>query len=236
MRTGGRARRLARDLAAAFVAFFLVFGVGYLFGRWTFPEFDAVPEFEAASEFDAAGELPGEEPVPSEDVSESAAEVSIASLRDALDDMEPPAALLAATGVVEGRLVFDGGESLSSGFLPVEFGEGEELTVDVNARFTGAGTTLTIVTDALAVGEERSESISVVLSTGGMMFFSQAEMCTIELQNLGFTTEASNMGFGQITKPFFDGHLTCMDVPELRSGELVTFKAVFELRNAAANP
>lgn len=234
MRTGGRARHLARDLAAAFVAFFLVFGVGYLFGRWTFPEFDAVPE--AASEFDAAGESPVDGTASSEEAVESTAEVSIESLRDALADMDPPAALLAASGVVEGRLVFDGGESLSSGFLPVEFGEGEELAVDVNVRFTGGGTTLTIVTDALAVGEERSEGISVVLSTDGMMFFSQAGMCTIELQDLGFTAEASNMGIGQITKPFFEGHLTCVDVPELRSGELVTLKAVFELRNASANP
>lgn len=213
MRTEGRVRRLGSDLAAASVAFSLVFGVGFLLGTWMIPPVDAAHELDMA-----AGEIPVEDSAP-------AGEVSLASLRGELADMEPPAALLVAEGVIEGRLVFDRGESLHNVFA-VDIGEGEELTMDVNARFTGGDATLTIVSDALARGEVRSEGVSVVLVAQGMTFFSQAGMCTIELQDLGFKTE--NSIYGQLLVPFFEGHLTCADLSEIRSGELVGLTAVFE--------
>ncbi|HSM02612.1 MAG TPA: hypothetical protein VK960_09285 [Acidimicrobiia bacterium] len=227
MRTERRGRRVIRDVVAAAAAFMIVFAVAYVSGRASIPV-----EIEAAADAAAIGEVPtGGSAVMGDDAFSDPAEASLESLQAQLAAMDPPAALLAATGAVEGRLVLDGGESVSSNFLPVGDHDDEELAMDVNARFSGTDATFTVVADALQIGKPKTESVSVVLSIQGLMFFSQAGMCTVELLDLGYTLEQSI--YGRLSVPYFEGHLACDGVPELRSGEPLSFTAVFELRNTS---
>ncbi|HSM02613.1 MAG TPA: hypothetical protein VK960_09290 [Acidimicrobiia bacterium] len=208
IRDGG-ARRLLRDVGAATVAFVIVFAAGYLGGRAAMPAFRA-----------AVGDVPLE-------ADAGTGEVSIVSLRADLAAAELPAAVLASTGVVEAQMLLDRGESLVSGlFLP---SEDEPEAIDLNTRFTGGDASLTIKADQMAREEARTEGMTIVLTANGMTFNPRAGMCTLELRDFGFTTV--QRPWGQASLPWYGGSLTCRDVPELRSGEPLSFTAVFEYRS-----
>ena len=207
--TGRGTRRLLRDVAAAAVAFAVVFAVGYLGGRAAMPTFRAtVSDLPLET-----GDVPGE--------------ASITSLRADLAAAELPAAVLAATGVIEEQVLLDRGESLVGGLLLPSEDEPEAL--DLNARFTGGGASLTIKADQIGREETRTEGMTIVLTIDGMTFNPRAGMCALELREFGFATV--QRPWGQASLPWYGGSITCTDVPELRSDEMVSFVAVFEYRN-----
>ena len=203
-------RRLARDLMAAIAAFAIVFAVGYIGGRAAMPTFRL-----------AVGELPVED-------TDASGEVSLVDLRADLASLEGPAAVMAATGAIEGRLLLDHAEGLSNNALLLP-SEDEPPALDVHARFTGAEGSLTIKADQMARGEARTEGMTVVFASEGLTFNPRPGMCTLELDDFGFTT--MQRPWGKISVPWYEGSLTCSEVPELRSEQAASFTVVFEMRS-----
>jgi len=205
-----RSRRVARDVSAAFLAFLVVFAVAYVVGRASMP---GLPF--------ALGDLP------LEDAEDSG--TSIASLRADLVALESSGAVVATTGAVEAKLTLDRAESQVPWNWADEVADLDEITLDLHLRLTGSDGTLTIKTDQIGRGEPRTDRMTVVFTTGGMTFNPRSGMCSLELRDVGYTTE--RRPWGEISLPWFDGQLVCTDVPELRSGDVVTFTAVFAYRD-----
>ena len=195
---------------AAIVAFVIVFAVGYIGGRAAMPAFRA-----------AAGDIPLQEV-------DSSGEVSIVALRaDLVSAVDGAGALMAASGAVEGRFLLDRVESLVNGlFLP---SDDEPEAIDLHVRLTGDDAALTIKADQIGRGESRTDGMTVVMTSDGSMFNPTPGMCTLSLDDFGFTT--IQRPWGKASIPWYVGTLTCVEVPELRTDQTVSFTAVFESRS-----
>jgi hypothetical protein len=199
-----------RDLLFGLVAFLVVFATVYIVGRAAMPVFrSALGDIELADAGDGG-----------------AGEVSVVALRADLAPFERPVALLQASGAVDGRVLLGHGEAQGGFFLPDDFEEGSVVPVDVNVRFSGSGAVLTLIADQMPVDEPRSEGMTVVLTSGGQTFNAARGACTLELIDSGYSI--LSRPWGQVLTPHFAGHLACGEVSELRSGNLVSFVAVFD--------
>lgn len=106
-----------------------------------------------------------------------------------------------------------------------------ELPAFVGAKFSGSGFVLTIDAGEVAIGEEWSVVGAMVLTdpTGGSFFGTHGE-CALRLWTAGWSTES--LGFGsplRVVRSTFSGELRCVDVPEIRTGTLVSLVAAFRL-------
>jgi len=203
-------RRLARDLMAAVAAFVVVFAVGYIGGRAAMPSFRL-----------AVGDLPVQG-------TDATAEVSTTELLADLAALDGPGAVMAASGAIESRLLLDHGEGLSNNALLLP-SDDEPSALDVHARFTGAEGSLTIKADQMERGEARTEGMTIVFASDGLTFNPRPGMCTLRLDDFGFTT--LQRPWGKVSVPWYEGSLTCSEVPELRTEQAVSFTVVFEMRS-----
>jgi hypothetical protein len=201
------------DLLVGLVGFWLVFSTSYAVGRAAMPSFrSALDDIEFAN--------PG---------SEGAGQVSILAMRAELAPLERPAALLEASGGVDGRFVLDHGESAASTggfFFPSDIAGDSEGAIDVSVRFSGPGAALTLVADQMPINQPRNDRLTIVLTSDGQTFNAARGACTLELIESGYST--LTRPWGQVSIPHFAGHLACNDVSELRSGTLVSFVVVFD--------
>jgi hypothetical protein len=206
MNAARRSRRVARDVSAASLAFLVVFAVAYVVGRAAMP---GLPFAPGDLSLEGAGD----------------SGTSIASLRADLVALDSSGAVVATSGAVEAKLTLDRAESQVPWNWADEVADLDEITLDLHLRLTGSDGTLTIKTDQIGRDEPRTDRMTVVFTTGGMTFNPRSGMCSLELRDVGYTTE--QRPWGEISLPRFDGQLVCTDVPELRSGDAVTFWAVF---------
>lgn len=208
-----RGHRALRDLGVGLIGFALILAVSHTVGRAMVPSF---PQALGNIEIPRVGDG-------------GSSEVSVVSLRADLAPLERPVALLQASGAVDGRLLLDRGESQGGIFLPEDYEEGDELLlVDVNVRFSGSGSALTVVADQMPTDQPRSEGMTVVLTSGQQTFTAGRGACTLELVESGYTV--LSRPWGQVLVPHFAGSLVCDEVSELRSGDLVSFIAVFDYK------
>jgi hypothetical protein len=219
----GTKRSRGGDLLAALITFSLVFGVTYIAGRAFMPSFrSGIAGLVAEA---ANGARPPSEAAPDSADSDS---ILLADLRVDLTSLGAPAVIDVA-GAIDGRYVLEHADAPVV-WVPLR-GEapepGEGFPIDVDIRFSAADTTLTVVADQAEAGVPRSERLTVVLTTAGRSFVAHPGECSLELLRSGYSTQ-SNPYVGEIIVAFFTGQVLCRDVGDIRSGETVSFTAVFD--------
>jgi hypothetical protein len=198
-------RAAIRDLVVAVSGFAITFSLIFVMGRVFIPSFGAtIGDVDIA----ATGGSP------------------LLDLRTDLAALHPPAAVLEATGALEGRFVLDRTVFVSRFGRPRNIvNVGKDVPVDIDVKFSAGGLILTLVAEQVPVGEPRRDRMTVVVTADGQTFSAQPGSCAIELFESGVLTR--NTGLGQAISPSYSGQVTCTDVAEIRSGALVSFTAVF---------
>jgi hypothetical protein len=137
-------------------------------------------------------------------------------------------ALLEVGGEVEGRFAL-GSAQASPVWIPLQGDPpepGEGFPVDVHVRFLAADATLTVVADQAEAGVARSDRLTVILTTEGRTFASRSGQCSLELTSAGHAGQ-TNPWVGLIIVPYYSGQVRCTDVGDLRTGDTISFVAVF---------
>jgi hypothetical protein len=219
---GALRRNRGGDLLAAVVAFLLVFSVTYIAGRASMPSFrSSIAELMA----EAQRQRPSSETTPDAVESDS---TLLTELRVELTALRAPA-VMELVGAIDGRYVLEHADApvvwVPLRGAPPEPGEG--FPIDIDIRFSAADTTLTLVANQAEAGVPRSEGLTVVLTTAGRSFVAHPGECSLELHRSGYATQ-SNPYVGEIIVAFFTGQVLCRDVGDIRSGETVSFTAVFD--------
>ena len=193
------------DLRVAVIGFGVVFAVVYAMGRVFLPSIGATI---------AHLDLPADDS-------------PVLDLRLHLATLHPPAAVLDATGALEGRFALDRTVFVSPFGRPERIVNiGIDVPVDIDVKFSGGGVVLTLVAEQVAVGEPRLDRMTVVLTVEERTFSAKPGNCAIDLSKSGVLTR--NTGLGRAISPSYSGQVTCSDVAELRTGTLISFTAVFE--------
>ncbi|MEX0825989.1 MAG: hypothetical protein WD184_04440 [Acidimicrobiia bacterium] len=101
--------------------------------------------------------------------------------------------------------------------------------VDVNARYSRGGGTLAVIAGQAMAGQARTAAMTVLFTIDGQSFTSRSGDCSLELSRSGYHLDLTPTGAAGlvIATPYFTGHVICKDVAEIRSGETVSFTAVF---------
>lgn len=203
----------------AFVAMVLsLFGLIYVVGRASIPTFRSAAE-EILAEASATSEAPPPD---------AAEAVLLDDLRrQRLSESVP--AVIDVMGAVDARYALEQAHAPTV-WIPLQGDPpepGEGFPIDVDVRFSTADTTLTVVAGEAEAGVARTDRMTVVLTTGGRSFVADAGECALELGRSGYAS-LLNPWVGEIIVPFFDGQIRCADVADIRSGETVSFAAVFD--------
>lgn len=126
------------------------------------------------------------------------------------------AAVAELSGVVEGRLLLDHVDRYSASLSE----DGQSIHVSVT--FSGAQGLLQLSAVGAAVGVPTSERVNATLTTDGKTFFGKDGVCVLELTQFETDPDAPR-GWE------WAGHVTCTDVPEVRSDGTASFTVVFEV-------
>jgi len=193
-----------------------IFGLVYAVGRASMPTFRSTAERILASSTTEA-------PAPG---TESAALIEALN-RERLSHGVP--AVVDVMGAVEARYAF-GRADAPPVWIPLQ-GEapepGDGFPIDVHVRFIAAEATLTLVAEMAEAGVLRTDGMTVVLSADGRSYVADAGDCALELARSGYAS-VINQWVGEVIVPYFAGQLVCSDVSEIRSGESISFAAVFD--------
>lgn len=203
-----RRERVGRDVLAAAVTFALVLSVVYTAGRVAL-----VP----MSHWELLALAEGVESDP-----------GLSGFFGELDSVAAPAAVIEISGSVEGRFVLDHADvELQFESLRSEDPDyGPNMPVVLDARYSASGVMLTLIADQVDAGQPRTEGMTIAVSVDGRSFNARPGDCTLELSTSGYDPEKSHSGF-MMFWPVFRGHVICIDVPDLRGGEPISFTAVF---------
>ena len=138
--------------------------------------------------------------------------VEIANLPD-------PAAVMYASGAVEGRLLFDG-------IVPhFEWGPGQDTSSnDIDVQYRGSKIQFTLVAKGVIVGDARTDRITAVLTAEGKTFFAHAGECELRVTRFEYLEPTD--GTSRLV-PSFAGVMTCA-VSEVRSGEPLSYTVAFD--------
>jgi hypothetical protein len=194
----------------ALIGFAAIFSVVYAFGRLYIPTFGPTP---LAAVLATQGEA-----------NQSADSRLLHGLHADLLTLPGSAAVVEASGAISQRFVLVNLDSF--GLL---LGEGlptVDSPIDLKLNLSGEGATLSVVSKGVVLGgPQQVARMTVVFSTGGKTFYPPADNCVLEL--LESELLIREVGDGQMWLPDYLGQVSCTDVPEIRTGELVDFTAVF---------
>lgn len=199
-------RRLGKDLGVVVIAFWLVFSAAFLVGRASMPSTSLLSTAVGGSESPLLGEL-----------------------RTDLAALGRSAAAIEVTGAIAGRWVLDN-PNVPYEFVPL----GAEADpyrpgtpIDLDVRYESDGVTLAMVIRQLGPGIVRTEAMTILVAVEGRSFNAHAGDCTVEPTRSGYLPEQTPSGFA-LYWPYFAGHATCTAIADIRSGETISFTAVFE--------
>ena len=201
--------RLRRDLLVALMGFGVVFALVYVMGRAFLPSSDLT-----------------ESVAQSADTEHVLLDELRADLADRVDT-----AVIEVSGAMAGRSVLSHADSpflwVPQGTPPEEHRPGGPVDLDV--RYAGGGVTLAIKADQMEEGQARSERLTIVLNMGRRSFNAHPGECTLELTRSGSVLDPTPTGaVGLLLAwPYFAGHMTCREIADIRSGDTVSFTAVF---------
>ncbi|MEX1208511.1 MAG: hypothetical protein WEE36_07910 [Acidimicrobiia bacterium] len=207
-----RVRSVCMDLLAAVVAFWVIFSVAYVFGRISVPSFRA----PSVASVVAGGEGLGQD----------GGTLLLDDIHLQLAGIPGSAAIVAASGAVDGRFVLDHVDSAG-----VEFRQGgpPDLTLPValKVKLSGGGATLSIVGREVVLGggPQQISQMTIVFTAEGKTFLPEAGDCVLEFLDSGLVVE--EVGEGRSYHPSIIGQVSCSAVAALRTGETVSFSAAF---------
>ncbi|MEX0825396.1 MAG: hypothetical protein WD184_01360 [Acidimicrobiia bacterium] len=197
----GLAKQVREDLLVAVIGFLVVFSAVYTIGRHFIPSDELVSALAAADQDDGGLLL---------DLHLDLVEGGYSTTSGSQG-----AAVAQVSGVVEDRLVLDvSGYSAS----PSEDGD----SINVSATFSGDQGLLQLSAVGAVVGVPTSERVSATLTIDGKTFFGNDGACVLELAQFEADPDAPR-GWE------WAGHVTCTDVPEIRSDGTASFTVVFEV-------
>ncbi|MEX1207759.1 MAG: hypothetical protein WEE36_04010 [Acidimicrobiia bacterium] len=195
-------RRVGRDVLVAGVGFWVILSVVYAVGRHLIPSSEIIAVLATSVRVDQDGN-----------------ESMLFDLRTDLlavgystESGAQGAAVAQVSGAVEDRLLLDHVDRTS-----VSLDEDEQI--HLAATYRGARGVLLVAASGLTVGLSTSEQVSVTLTADGKTFIGTGGACIMELSR--FESDTSR-GWE------WAGHVTCTDVPEIRSEATASFTVVFE--------
>lgn len=134
-------------------------------------------------------------------------------------DLPDPAAVMYASGAVEGRLLFDG---IVRHF---DWGPGQDTSSnDIDVQYRGSEIQFTLVAKGVIIGEPRTDRITAVLTAQGMTFFTHDGDCELLVTRFEYLEPTD--GTSRLV-PSFAGAMTCT-VSEVRSGEALSYTVAFD--------
>jgi hypothetical protein len=205
-------RAIRQDLSAALIGFGVVFTIVFVVGRMFLPSSGLGIAQVVAQGADQQTSL-------------------LEELGLELAGLNEDGAVIEWSGAIAGRSVLD---HLT---IPFEWVPTEETgdyrpdgPVDMSARFSRGGGTLSVIAGQAVAGQVRTEALTILLTIDGQSFTSKAGDCTLELSRAGYNVDLTPTGAAGlvIATPYFTGHVTCEDVTDIRSGDTVSFTAVFK--------
>jgi hypothetical protein len=199
----GIATRVRRDLLVAVGGFLVVFSVVYTLGRYFIPSDELVSVLATADQGDDGGLLLD-------------LQLDLLEGGYATEPGSRGAAVAQVSGAVEARLLLDDVDRFSAS--PSEDGESIQFSV----TFSGAHGLLQLSAVGAAVGVPTSERVNATLTTDGKTFFGKDGACVLVLDRFEADPDAPR-GWE------WAGHVTCTDVPEVRSDGTASFTVVFEV-------
>jgi hypothetical protein len=192
--------RILRQLLAASAVLLLVASVTYVLGRAFMPAFTSAIA-------DIAASIPTTAPA--------------FDPQEVIDDIPQPAAAVVITGAVEEQLVLD-----RVTFRPADIGNRPDLSSkDIDIRYEGGASTLLLRATNITVGEPRTSSMTMILTTSGLSFVAQPGDCVLVVHHFEYVPAPRNPP--PALAPTFAGELECT-VAELRSGAIATFVIAFD--------
>lgn len=227
----GAARRLGRDVLTGLIGFGAVFVLVYSVGKAVEP---ADPRAALAGDNVAIGigltEEPGTDPNLLEDLGAQLA---------GLD--EPVAAIVAVSGALEERLVFNDarlrGWGVSDALHDPETGKPNldpEGPVNLSIKYSGRSGGLALALTEVSVGEPKTDRMDVILNIGPKSWYTHAGDCTLELvsfdwivKSVAVPVQPGHSPVIETLSPAFAGVVSCDEVAEVRSDEIASFSAVF---------
>jgi len=159
-------------------------------------------------------------------------------MRAQLSALGEPGAVIAITGAVDTHAVLDNAQPTTDpclGCLELIAGAARETRqgdpVQVGVRFWTGNTVLTVVADAVPVGEPRTTNLTVSLNAGGKVFFDR--QCALVVESSEHAVYETAVG-DELAELFelraFTGHLDCAELANSTTGKAVTLLAVFSYR------
>ena len=189
--------RLLRQLLAGSTVLLLVASITYVLGRALMPAFtSAIADITAS--------IPTTAPV--------------FDPQEVIDDIPQPAAAVVITGAVEDQLVLDRANFFTD---PVS----DPSSKDIDTRYEGGASTLLLRATDITVGEPRTSSMTVILTTSGLTFVAQPGDCVLLVHRFEYVSAPRNPP--PALAPTFAGELECT-VAELRGGAVATFIVAFD--------
>jgi hypothetical protein len=200
-----------RDVRIALVGFGVVFSLVYVVGRMFLPSFGS-----------SLAQLVAER-----EESETAL----------LDDLRVDLVALTDAAVIEWSGAFHGRSVLDRVTVPyVWVPAGPETDafvpdgpVDIHASYSRGGGALSVVAEEAVAGPLRTAAMTVVFTIDGHSFVAKSGECALELSRSGYILDLTPTGAAGlvIATPYFAGHVICEGVADIRSGDTISFTAVF---------
>jgi hypothetical protein len=223
----GALRSAGQDVLVAAIAFLAIVSLVFLAGRWHLDS----PFVGRILDRAAAAAL-------AEGTTGATTGGGIEFMRTQLAALGEPGAVVTITGAVDTHAVLDSVQPTTDpclGCLESIAGAARETRsgdpVQVGVRFWTGDTALTVVADAVPVGESRTENITVSLNAGGKVFFDRH--CALVVESSEHAVYQTAIG-NEVAELFelraFTGHLDCAELANSTTGEAVALLAVFSYR------
>jgi len=161
---------------------------------------------------------------------------SVPVLQAIVDDMFGFGSAITATGAVEGRLIFGDVDHFDFTTEPPRNCEGDAcLSTDprMSIAYIGEGAKFTVIATVTDTSGSFSEGVTPVLAVGAQTFIAHSGDCTMTLSSFAYGGEPGRFAQQQADVA---GQMTCTDVADVRSGETVTYTAVFVLHTLEEVP
>lgn len=194
--------RLLRQILAGSTALLLVASVTYVLGRSLMPAFTSTIA-------DITASIPTTAPA--------------FNPQEVIDAIPQPAAAVIITGAIEDHLVLD---QVARRATDVR-NRPDQSSEDIDIQYQGQGGSLTLVAMGITVGEPRTSSMTVILSTRGSTFVAQPGDCVLLVHRFEYVSLPRVPPASPTLAPTFAGELDCT-VAELRSGAVATFVVAFD--------
>jgi hypothetical protein len=223
-------RSFVWDVIVAFFAAAAVFGVVFGLGRLSHPP-AWLPSPGVVAAATDTGDVPDSGPTGGE--ADTAASIPV--LQAIVDDMYGFGAAVSATGAIEDRLVFGDVDHFS--LTPtlscddVTCTDGPPTAMSI--AYIGDGIKLTIIASVPDGSGPFSDGVTPVLAAGAQSFIAHSGDCTMEFSSFKFGAPEGR--FAQ-QRADVAGQMTCTDVADVRSGETVSYTAVFVLHTLEEVP